>query len=94
MGRRARTKQDKLGEKLRQIREALELSQSELLKRLALDDDYQRTIVSSWESGDREPSLRVLLKYARLAGVSTDALIDDEIKLPRRLPAKRSHMLR
>jgi len=55
MGRRARTKQDKLGEKLRHIRETLDLSQSELLKRLALEDDYQRTIVSSWESGDREP---------------------------------------
>jgi transcriptional regulator with XRE-family HTH domain len=94
MGRRARTKQDKLGEKLRQIREALDLSQSELLKRLALEDDYQRTIVSSWESGDREPSLRVLLKYAHLAGVCLDLLVDDDLRLPRRFPAKRRHIHR
>jgi len=94
MGRRARTKQDKLGAKLRQIRETLDLSQSQLLKRLALEDDYQRTIVSSWESGDREPSLRVLLKYAHLAGVCLDLLVDDDLRLPRRLPAKRSHIHR
>lgn len=94
MGRRARTKQDKLGEKLRQIREALGLSQSELLKRLGLEDDYQRTIVSSWESGDREPSLRILLKYARLAGVCLDLLVDDDLSLPRRLPTKPRHMHR
>lgn len=94
MGRRARTKQDKLGEKLRHIREALKLSQSELLKRLALDDDYQRTIVSSWESGDREPSLRILLKYAHLAGVCLDSLVDDDLSLPRRLPGKPHRMTR
>jgi transcriptional regulator with XRE-family HTH domain len=94
MGRKARTKQDRLGEKLRQIREVLDLSQSELLKRLGLEDDYQRTIVSSWESGDREPSLRVLLKYAHLAGVCLDLLVDDDLRLPRRLPAKRSHIHR
>ena len=88
MGRRARTKEDKLGEKLRHIREALDLSQSELLKRLALEDDYQRTIVSSWESGDREPSLRILVKYAHLAGICLDLLVDDDLSLPRRLPTK------
>jgi transcriptional regulator with XRE-family HTH domain len=92
MGRRARTKQDKLGEKLRHIREALDLSQNELLKRLALEDDYQRTIVSSWESGDREPSLRILLKYAHLAGICLDLLVDDDLSLPRRLPTKPRHM--
>ena len=36
----------------------------------------------------REPLLPVLLAYARLAGVSTDVLIDDELDLPAKLPAK------
>lgn len=43
------------------------------------------THVSEFERGLREPSLPVLLKYARLASVSTDVLIDDELKLPENL---------
>jgi hypothetical protein len=42
-----------------------------------------------FELGEREPSLIVLLRYARAAGVSTDVLIDDELDLPKRLPVKR-----
>lgn len=38
--------------------------------------------------GEREPSLIVLLRYARLAGVSMDVLADDGLDLPARLPAK------
>ncbi len=38
--------------------------------------------ISGYETGKREPPLPVLLKYARLAGVSTDVLIDDKLKLP------------
>jgi transcriptional regulator with XRE-family HTH domain len=38
--------------------------------------------ISRYESGQREPSLLVLLEYARLARVSTDVLIDDRLKLP------------
>ena len=34
--------------------------------------------ISQFESGRREPPLMVLLAYAKLAGVSTDALIDDK----------------
>lgn len=75
MGRRARTKQDKLGEKLRQIREELDLSQSELLKRLALDDDYQRTIVSSWESGDRERLRQLHRELFQVAARSQETVL-------------------
>ncbi|MDX6498509.1 MAG: hypothetical protein QOG23_1769 [Blastocatellia bacterium] len=42
--------------------------------------DY--SAVSQYELGTREPPLPILLKYARLAGISTDVLIDDEIGLP------------
>lgn len=35
-----------------------------------------------------ESPLRVLLKYARMVGVSTDVLIDDELDLPAKLSAK------
>jgi transcriptional regulator with XRE-family HTH domain len=40
------------------------------------------TVVSSYESGRREPDLIILLNYARLAGVAVDVLIDDKMKLP------------
>lgn len=36
----------------------------------------------------REPSLLVLLNYARAAGVYLDVLVDDELDLPERLPAR------
>jgi hypothetical protein len=34
--------------------------------------------ISQFENGNREPPLMLLLAYARLAGVSTDVLIDDK----------------
>jgi hypothetical protein len=40
------------------------------------------------ESGVREPPLLVLLSYARVAGVYVDVLIDDELELPLKLPAR------
>jgi hypothetical protein len=43
--------------------------------------------ISLYEAGRREPPLPVLLRYARLAGVYVDVLIDDELGLPDRLPA-------
>jgi hypothetical protein len=40
-------------------------------------------VVSGYETGKQEPDLIILLRYARLAGVSTDVLIDDGLKLPK-----------
>jgi transcriptional regulator with XRE-family HTH domain len=86
---RARLSPKRLGEKLRQIRDALGLSQTEMLRRLGFENDIWYTQISAYELGRREPPLVVLLEYARLAGVSTDDLIDDEAVLPERLPVKR-----
>ncbi len=88
MGRTSREKPARLGEKLLQIREALGLSQNELLSRLVLSERLNRDDVSKYERGVREPSLPVLLRYARAVNVSTDVLIDDELDLPAKLPAR------
>jgi transcriptional regulator with XRE-family HTH domain len=88
MGRTSREKPARLGEKLCRIREALGLSQNELLSRLGLSERLNRDDVSKYERGVREPSLPVLLRYARAVNVSTDILIDDELDLPAKLPAK------
>jgi hypothetical protein len=44
--------------------------------------------ISLYEGGQREPPLPVLLRYARIAGVYVDVLIDDELDLPAKIPAK------
>ena len=80
MGQSRRRKPKKLARKLLAIRKKLDVSQTEMARLLDLDVAY--TAVSGYELGTRQPDLLVLLKYARLAGVSTDVLIDDKLKLP------------
>ena len=77
MGRR---QPKKLARKLLTIRQRLGVSQTEMAKLLKLEISY--TAVSAYELGTREPDLLTLLRYARLAGVAVDALIDDKLDLP------------
>lgn len=86
MGQKARPKPARLAEKLLQVRVVLGLSQNELISRLGAELSQNR--VSDYERGEGEPPLPLLLRYARLAGISTDVLIDDELDLPAKLPAK------
>jgi transcriptional regulator with XRE-family HTH domain len=88
MGQASRTTPERLAEKLTQIRLALELSQNELIKRLGLEDDLTQARISAYERSVREPPLLVLLSYARVAGVYVDVLIDDDLDLPLKLPAR------
>jgi transcriptional regulator with XRE-family HTH domain len=88
MARGPRERPERLAEKLRAIREALGLSQTEMLRRLGAEERMAYHRISEFESGKGEPSLIVLLQYARAAGVSTDVLIDDRLDLPAKLPAK------
>jgi transcriptional regulator with XRE-family HTH domain len=74
-----------LADKLFRIRAALGLSQTQLLRLLDLTAYYHHTRISLWERGYREPPIKVLLRYARIAGISTDVLIDDELELPKKL---------
>jgi transcriptional regulator with XRE-family HTH domain len=91
MGRSVRRKQERLAEKLLQIRLTLGLSQNGILDRLGLSEDLYRNNISSYERGEREPPLYALLKYAQAAGVWVDVLIDDELDLPQRLPSPTKH---
>lgn len=87
MGKAQRPRPARLAEKLATIRHALGLSQNEMLHRLGLADEFGRNYISAFEVGDREPPLPVLLKYARAAGVWIDVLVDDDLSLPKKLPA-------
>ena len=88
MGRNPRRKPKRLAEKLTQVRKELDLSQNEMISRLGLADELRQSHISAFESGAREPSLFVLLRYARVAGVTMEALVDDTLDLPKRLPAR------
>lgn len=91
MGTKARLRQERLAEKLLQIRLAFGLSQSEMLHRLGVQDLISYNHISRYETGKREPALRILLAYARLANVSADVLIDDGLDLPKKLPSVKKH---
>lgn len=86
-----RPKPERLAEKLLYIRNALNLSQTEMLKRLGVEDLIEYHSISKYELGKREPPLMILLQYARAAGVYVDVLIDDEQNLPSKLPSKPKH---
>lgn len=82
-----RPKPERLAEKLLTIRTTLGVSQTEMLRRLGVEHLIEYHIISRYESGKREPPLMILLEYARTANVYVEALIDDEVDLPDRLPS-------
>lgn len=87
----ARWRPERLAEKLLQIRTALGLSQTEMLRRLGFEDSIKYTKISDYELGKNEPPLVVILQYARVAGINMEALVDDELNLPTSLPADVNH---
>ena len=87
MGQSSRPRPARLAEKLLEIRVKLGLSQNELIGRLSLTGELTQARISAYERGVREPPLLVLLEYARATNVSVEALIDDQLDLPERLPA-------
>lgn len=89
MGRSRRPQPRRLSEKLLEIRTRLDLSQTQMVRRLGeAGEKLQPGHVSEFENGAREPSLLVLLQYARIAGVPMEALVDDDLDLPKQLPSE------
>jgi transcriptional regulator with XRE-family HTH domain len=91
MGTRARHKPERLADKLRQIREALGLSQNGMIRQMGAEELIAQNTISEYELGKREPPLLILLKYAEAAGVCLDVLANDELELPAKLPARPKH---
>ena len=86
-----RPRPQRLAEKLLQIRTALGLSQTGMYKHLGVEDLIDYTKISTYELGKREPPLMILLQYAYAANVYVEALIDDELDLPDKLPSPMKH---
>lgn len=81
MGKAKRDKPLRLPEKLLQIRQHLCISQTEMLKLIGSPKKLSRVDISKYERGIREPSLLVILGYARSISMSTDVLIDDDLEI-------------
>ena len=67
-----------LSEKIAGLRRQAGWSQEELAERL----DVSRQSVSKWESGASQPEVDKIVALSRLFGVSTDALLRDDVELP------------
>ena len=89
--KRGKRRQERLGEKMRAIRLALRMSQGQMIKHLEMEADLDRSDISGYERGKREPSLYLILKYAEAAGVCADILINDSLDLPKKLPSIPKH---
>ena len=83
-----RPKPLRLAEKLLQIRKGLDLSQTQMLLRMGLEETMHYGRISEYEQGKREPNLMTLLAYARTAAVHLEDIVADEFELPRTLPGK------
>ena len=81
-GSKRRPRPKKLAGKLLAIRQGVGLTQAEMATRLGkIPSPPDGAMISRYERDEREPSLFALLAYARIAGVSVHALIDDKMKL-------------
>lgn len=67
------------GDKLRALRLRQEQSQIELANQLGLSSG---AYISNLEAGRKLPSLEVVIRIADLFGVTTDALLRDEMLIP------------
>jgi transcriptional regulator with XRE-family HTH domain len=76
----------RMASKLRQIREKLELSQSQMLAKLDLKEKMHYGRISQYENDEREPSLITVLAYAHVAGVHLEDIVSDDLDLPSKIP--------
>lgn len=91
--RSKRKKPARLASKLLVIREQLGLSQGGLVRHLGLENQIERDYISKFERGVLEPTLDVLLAYARAIsptgrGEFLESIIDDKMDLPDKIPAR------
>lgn len=76
----------RMASKLREIREKLGLSQSQMLARLDLKEKMHYGRISQYENDEREPSLITVLAYAHVAGVHLEDIVSDDLDLPSKIP--------
>lgn len=88
--RHPRPQPERLAEKLRLLRIQFGYTLEEMAQALSRvkKSPPNKSHIHRFEGGIREPSLLVLLEYSRIAGVSLEVLVDDELELPLKLSKK------
>lgn len=81
----------RLGEKFLQIRAALNLTQQSMLDLLDLPPEFSQSNISAYERGTKEPPIFVIMRYAEVANVWMDVLVQDSLDLPHVIPSRRKH---
>lgn len=81
--RSARPKPDRLAEKLKQVRQSFGYTLEEMSEALqgVKKSPPSKSHVLRFETGEREPSLLVLLEYSRVARCPLELIVDDELDL-------------
>lgn len=59
-----------------------------MVRALNLEDELEQERISKYERDIIEPPLHVLKRYAEIANVWVDVLIDDDLDLPETIPCK------
>ena len=86
MGTARRPRPARLASKLREVRTKLGFTQEQMVKQLASAGiSLKPGHISEYESDKREPPLPILLRYARMAGLPMEVLVDDDMDIPDRL---------
>jgi len=80
MPRYRRKSPKKLGEKMRQVRVWLDMTQEEVAEKLGTDSGS----ISRYERGLRDPSLLELLAFSRMSGAGMELLVDDKMSLAKK----------
>lgn len=80
----------RMGEKLLSIRRSLNKTQAQMLDALNEHGEFStltQNVISDYEKNRREPPPLVLYAYGKIANVYIDVLVDDEVELPKKIPA-------
>jgi transcriptional regulator with XRE-family HTH domain len=59
-----------------------------MIRWLGAEDALTQNRISDYELGVHEPSLLTLLRCARAANASMEVIVDDDLDLPGKLPAR------
>ncbi len=91
MGSAKRPRPERLPEKLLTIRNKIDggLSQNEMIRKLGLESDIEQERISKYERGVLDPPWFVLCAYADVANVWLEALVKDDLDLPKNLPSRK-----
>ncbi|HEV7644788.1 MAG TPA: helix-turn-helix transcriptional regulator [Pyrinomonadaceae bacterium] len=92
MGSKQLVKPERIGEKVREIRRKLGITQEQIFELLTHHGAKIHVgYIARYEINERTPTMLVTLAYARAVGIPMEILVDDELDLPKKLPGKSKH---